>query len=388
MRRIVLVLAIGAAAWSCAAASAEAASLPCSGDPTAVQRLPLTVDGVATYGYYVLPAQRPRGLVVVAHGYQRAADSEIGHLLWLAQRDGVIAVAMDNHGQTDIAPQPGQTLMSSRGWRVQEGADDSVAAAKAFDRSCPQLPTIDILGVSMGGNTSGLAVAERARRRGGRPLFDYWVDVEGAVNVTETYLEARGDAQTGNAYATDAAADIEQEMGGQPQQVPDAYRAHTVVARADDIKASGLRGVVYVHAIDDGLVPHNQTRELEARLHALGVAGDVFSVATRGSGESGTTLSGDVLGAADPSYTSPFAGHGSESSFTQLVVNTGYARLDALLRLGQTPGCLREFVVDGDTGTTTPDPTQGSGCGAGGVSAAPAHARVRRRRARGAPRRR
>src|SRR5437588_3862091 len=62
--------------------------LPCTGNPTAVQTLFITVDGVPTFGYYVLPPSRPRGLVVVAHGYQRAADSEIGHLLKLAQKDG------------------------------------------------------------------------------------------------------------------------------------------------------------------------------------------------------------------------------------------------------------------------------------------------------------
>ena len=327
-----------------------------------VQTLYITVDGVRTFGYYVLPASRPRGLVVVAHGYQRAGDSEIGHLLRLAQNDGVIALAMDYHGQTDTPaqPPPPATLGSSRGWRVQEGADDSVAAAKAFERSCLRLPTIDVLGISMGGNTSGLAVAARAKRSDGRPLFDYWVDIEGVTNVIETYQEAVAAGQSGNTFAAQAQADIEQEMGGPFAQVPDSYLQHTVVARAEDIRASGLKGVVLAQGADDGLVPYNQTREMTARLRQVGIPTDTFTVATRGTGESGTTLTGDVIGGLDPSYASPLAGHGSESSFTQLVIGTGYARLDALLNQGQAPACYREFVVDGDTGATVPDPSKAS----------------------------
>jgi len=360
--RVALVRALLCTLAICAVhtAVASAARLACTGNPARVHTLHVTVDGVRTYGYYVLPrAHRPRGLVVVAHGYQRAADSEIGHLLALARHDGVIAVAMDDHGQTDLPPAPGSTLEQSRGWRVQEGADDSIAAAHAFDRACRRLPTIDVIGISMGGNTSGLTVAERARRRGGRPLFDYWVDVEGVTNVTETYEEAVGDAKlTGNAYSAEAAADIEQEMGGTPASAPAAYQSHTVVARAEDIAASRLKGVVLVHGALDGTVPSDQTREMSTRLRGVGIPSQVFTVFTRGSGEPGSTLDGGVLGAIDTAYTSPFAGHGSESSFTQLVIDTGYARLDALLH-GRPPACDREFAVDGDTGTTAPDPSSG-----------------------------
>ena len=85
--RIAVVRALLCTLAICAvhATAASAARLACTGNPSTVHVLHITVDGVRTYGYYVLPrAHRPRGLVVVAHGYQRAADSEIGHLLRLA----------------------------------------------------------------------------------------------------------------------------------------------------------------------------------------------------------------------------------------------------------------------------------------------------------------
>ena len=54
------------------------------------------------------------------------------------------------------------------------------------------------MGVSMGGNMSGLALAlagaNDITRSNGKPLFDYWIDVEGSVNLVETYMAARGAA--------------------------------------------------------------------------------------------------------------------------------------------------------------------------------------------------
>jgi hypothetical protein len=45
-------------------------------------------------------------------------------------------------------------------------------------------------------------------------------------------------------------------------------------------------------------------------------------------------------------------------SNTQLVIKTGFDRLDALYWSGQTPNC-REFVVDGTTGLRAPTPSLG-----------------------------
>jgi catechol 2,3-dioxygenase-like lactoylglutathione lyase family enzyme len=47
---------------------------------------------------------------------------------------------------------------------------------------------------------------------------------------------------------------------------------------------------------------------------------------------------------------SPFAGHGSEVSNGQLVIETGFSLLDDLYLHQQQPAC-RDSVRDGDTGT-------------------------------------
>lgn len=356
MRRSPAIAALCAAVLAAGAGGALATTtghgkhktpVACTGNPDRVHRLDLRVAGMKTFGLYAVPRHRAKGIVVFAHGYGHTAYSWAEHVKRVARRDGVIAVAMDYHGQRDLPPADGEKLPSSRGWRVSEGAQDSIAAAKLFDRSCRTGGMNTIYGVSMGGNTSGLVAAAGAKDTRGRPLFDYWFAVEPAVNITETWTEATLVAQSGNAYARNATADIEQETGGTPANVPDAYRERTVVARIPDIAAAGLRGVVVVHGIDDGLVPYNQSRELVAGLRAAGVTVDDTTIGTRGAGEAGTTLSGNVLGQLG--QTSPFAGHGSESRMTQLVITTGFAALDGLYRDGQRPQCITSFR-DGETG--------------------------------------
>jgi hypothetical protein len=165
--------------------------------------------------------------------------------------------------------------------------------------------------------------------------------------VTETWAEASAVAQSGNTFAVEAAQDIEQEMGGTPADAPAAYQSHTVMARIADIAAAGLSGVAVVQGVDDGLVPYNQSRELVAGLRASGIPVDDVTVGTRGSGEAGTTLSGNALNPAG--QQSPFAGHASEVSNTQVVGITGFALLDNLYLHHQPPACHESFR-DGDTG--------------------------------------
>lgn len=321
----------------------------CVGDYRNVQRLDLTVNGQPTWGLYAMPSVSPRGIVVFAHGYGHTAESWRSHIVRTARDNGVIAVAMNYRGQVDT---PAWPLPTSRGWQVQEGAEDSIAVAQMIERACPMAKTIVMYGVSMGGNTAGLAVAAEAKRRNGAPLFDYWFDIEGAVNVTETYFEARGLALSGNTFAKNAVEDIERQMGGPFEERSDTYLERTVVARADDIKAAGVRGVVMVHAVDDGLVGYNQTPEMYTLLRAQGIPVDFWTALTH-SGEAGTTLDGYVTGSI-PMFDSPFAGHASEASEIHIVGMAGFERLAALFR-GEKPAC-RTGVLDGTTGydATTP----------------------------------
>jgi len=325
-----------------ALAKSTTPKLPCTGNPASTARL----DVGSTYGFYALPAKKPVGIVMYDHGYGHNAEDWREHLSQTAQRDGVIAIAMN------YTADEGTTR---RGWRVAEGAAASIAATKAFEQACPFVKTIVAYGISMGGNTSGLAAASHATRHDGRPLFDYWWDIEGATNVIETYAGARALAVTGNAFAVGAQQDIEAEMGGPIEAQPQAYADHAVVSHAEDIKASGIKGVVMVHGVGDGLVPHDQSREMQARLRQVGIPVEFFSAVTHGhDSEAGTTLDGYL----PVPHDSPFAGHGSETSNTQLVIKTGFDRLASYFSSGNAPSC-REYVIDGTTGVTAGIPTTG-----------------------------
>ena len=312
----------------------------------------LMVDGQEATGRYALPASYPTGLVAFSHGYGHTSKSWDVHLRNAARDLNVIAVAMDYRGTQIINPEA--EIPSSRGWRVAEGAADAIAASQLFDQSCPGMGTFVNMGVSMGGNTSGLIAAAGAKRTTGAPLFDYWIDVEGATNVIETYHEASALAPV-NTFAANAKADIEQEMGGTFAEKPDVYQERAVVTRADDIAASGVKGVVLVHGVDDGLVPYNQSREMAEALWNAGVGYDFYTVHRRDAQtEQDTTITGTIVGNFQPDYVSPFAGHASEKSTTHIIMRKSFEALASMY--GTEPGrkpsneCRREFDVDGGGG--------------------------------------
>ena len=286
------------------------------------------VDGEEATGFYALPDTPPTGMVTFAHGYGHTSASWIEHLNRTADELGVIALAMDYRG-TVITPREGD-VPTSRGWQVAEGAADTIAAATLFEKACAGLGTITNFGVSMGGNTSGLIAAAGATRSDGTPMFNYWINVEGATNVIETYNEARALAPA-NKTAANAAADIEREMGGTFEQVPEVYQERAVVTRAGDIADSGVTNVLMVHGLDDGLVPPNQSREMATALRAEGVPTWLTTVSQRDAQtEQDTTITGYAGGQADPDYRSPLAGHASERSTTHMVMRTAF---DALTRI-------------------------------------------------------
>jgi hypothetical protein len=379
----IVVAAVGVPGSSAARSTlgGARARLACTGDPSRIHPFSLAIPadqpttglhdrvGTVATGIYALPAHKPKGLVVFAHGHNNTPEAAWEtQLRDTARRDHVIAVAMDYYDPNPPSPLPVGVGPRTYGWRVAEGADFSVTAARKFDAACHPR-TIVMYGVSMGGNTAGLAVAERTKRADGkRRLFDYLFDIEGVMNVTETYLEA-------TATRNYAQREIEEEMGGSLQQAPAAYQQRTVTTRVPDIAASGAQGVVIVQAVDDGLVPYDQTREFAAALAASHVPVDVFTVGTRGKvdtskpnplnptnnpgcsspDECQTTLDGYITGQI-PGFVSPFAGHGWEGSNTQVVITTGFDRLAALLNAGQRPRGYHEYFVDPNAGAV---PTPG-----------------------------
>lgn len=95
----------------------------------------------------------------------------------------------------------------------------------------------------MGGTASGLAASSHARQPGGGDLFDYWFSIEGVSDVVEMYKAAR-------LVNHPTVAEIEEDFGGSYEERPAFYERHAIVNRALDIKDSGIKGAVFVHATD------------------------------------------------------------------------------------------------------------------------------------------
>lgn len=291
-------------------------------------------------GRYALPAgAAPTQLVIMFHGNHNDSCSWREHLQNAAKL-GAVAVAMDYTGQR-------QEPVENYGWFVRAGAADSIAAARYFMARYPSIQQVFAFAVSMGGNTSGVALASPdAVRADGSPLFDYWVVAEGAHNLIEEYSIIRA-VEPAVAAATIAVQEIEEENGGPIEDVPDRYAEITNVLRVTDM--SYLKGVVLVHGLDDGLVPTSQSREMFLALNAASVPAKLFTIGANGGAESGTTASaiplGPVLGGLGQEYESPLAGHGWEGSQTHLVMKTSLEQLYALMAGGTiSPG---ETLVPG-----------------------------------------
>lgn len=344
MRRCTLVLLLALAAASLLAA--DRPPLHCQDDADVAMPLPLRNETSEELGgLYGAPSQEPTSLVVMMHGYGHTSESWRTHVVRTAREDGALTVAIDYRGDERIPSEDPDGLPSSRGWNVSAGAEDAIDVANAFLAACSSVEQVVVYGISMGGNSSGLAVAAGATRADGSPLFDVWFDIEGVANVVETYLGARALAPL-NGFAAAAQADIEAEMGGAIESAgPEPYLQRSILYRAEEVAASGVMGVVMVHGVDDGLVPYNQSRELAVRLRQLGVPVELHTITTKGDGESGTTGTGYVLGPLEQDFVT--AGHASEASETHVVNRVAFARLSEVLG-GATPSC-REVLYDGET---------------------------------------
>lgn len=349
---VLSILSAGLVAVLPTSARADGTQSCIDNDDTAVA-LSLTVSGETATGHYSLPNSAPQGLVVFSHGYGHSSHSWKHHLRRVAAELDVIAVAMDYRGIEFLTTEKAPGVPDTLGWDVTKGAEDGIAAAQWFDDHCNIHGPYVNYGVSMGGNTSGLMAATDADRSNGDPLFDFWIDIEGAANVTETYTGARILAPF-NAFAAQAQSDIETEMGGTFEQRPATYLEKSVVTRTLDMKRAGLKGVVLVHGVDDGLVTYDQSRQMQAALRAVGIDAQMNTVLLKSDeSERETTLTGYLGTQLDPTYRSPLAGHASEMSTTHIVSVTGFVRLAEIFQ-GRPPTCTQEYVVDGQLGTPPP----------------------------------
>lgn len=339
---LVLVALVGGALPALAMPkAAPSGKKACRDASDAVKELSIPVAGEKATGRYALPAKDPETLVVFAHGYSHHSASWIEHMRKAAADHGVLAVAMDYRGTYEEKADDGTVTV--RGWFIKEGADDMIAVTQLFKKSCPSIEQTVLFGVSMGGNSSGLALARSSEHfaETTAPLFDYWFDVEGAVNVVETYLGASALAPA-NTFAANAKADIEDEMDATFEEDPEGYQDLAVISHMDEIAASGVKGIAIIHAMEDGLVPYNQAREIAAHLMSGSIPTEFYTIGTKGDGEGGTTITSYT-----PFQDSPFAGHASETSDTHVVMIQAFERLWTLVDEGVGFSGYSEHHSDG-----------------------------------------
>jgi hypothetical protein len=281
-------------------------------------------DGETAHGRVALPAGDARGLIVIAHGYGHQAADHDKHLEDLAAL-GFVAVAMDYRGAQD-------------GFPLLAGAHDTEAATRDFLARFG-LDHATLYSVSMGTAVAGIVLADMPG------VFSWWVDSEGLSMLHETWAGATALSPSGNPTAVRAKAAIEEECGGTPATAAPAYLARSAAALAP--RFSGLQGAILVHDVNDGLVPHDQGREMEAALVAIGVPTDFYTVLRGDVGHEGTTLTGYAGVNADG-----LAGHGNESNDTQAMTAISFRLLkDLVTGAYGPPSGHGQFVVDRDLGT-------------------------------------
>lgn len=276
-------------------------------------------DGEIAHGLLALPEGVPLGIVAILHGYGHKAESHRGHLEHLASQ-GYAAFAMDYRGE---------------GFPLRAGADDTIAATQELMLAFPEVDLVALYSVSMGTAVAGMVLAEL-------PVFRHWVDNEGLADLAELHTEASLIAPA-NAFAAKAVADMEAECGGSPAAQPACYLERSAAMRAAEFAA--LQGVVLTHGLNDGLVPYDQGREMQAALKVAGIPEDFYTVVRSAPGGEGTTLTGYTpLGGAG------LAGHGTESDDGHALTALGLALLDDVLAGALVPSG-RERVVDDGLGT-------------------------------------
>lgn len=296
----------------------------------AASMMPTFAQAASVEDYYVAgghglvgrPAGTPVGLVVIAHGYNHTSASHAGHLQHLADQ-GFLAVAMD-FGAT-----PG-------GFQLGAGAAETKAAIADLDLQVPAGAPRILFSVSMGTTVAGMVLADMPG------VFQYWVVSEGLSQLSETWAGAKVLAPV-NTFAASAVRDIETECGGTPAEAPLCYQERSAVLRVPEFR--GLQGVVVVHGINDGLVPHNQERETATALRAAGIPTDFVMVARGAVGGEGTTLTGYAGQNVDG-----FAGHGTESNDAHTLTAISFALLDRVAT-GDLVPAQRESLVDRDAGS-------------------------------------
>jgi fermentation-respiration switch protein FrsA (DUF1100 family) len=227
--------------------------------PVSFASYQVAVPGGMAKGYLAYPTDvAPTTLLVVAHGCCTAMGAWSASVAngyyrmgaWAATY-GVAVVGMQYSG-------PGH-------WDVAAGARDTIAATLDLQARWTITRTV-IWGASMGGEVSGMAVAQRP------DLYDDWVDQYGVTDLEEEFavLGHLGVAPPAPARPTQVGSWILEETGGLPGQVPDAAWS----SRSPVQLAAGMRGLGHaylVHGVADLIVPVSQSLKMRDALVKAGV---------------------------------------------------------------------------------------------------------------------
>ncbi len=306
--------------------------IACTAADPGFQEFVTLVDGERAYGIFSAPDTVPTALVVIGHGAWHTVDSWRAHIEGLTAAYGTITVAMEYRGLERLDGHLGDDPdhPEARNWPERKGGEDLTAAARLFRDRCG-VDTVILAGVSMGVSISGYAVSHLAPAD--RGLFDYWVTSEGVHSMLETYHAAK-------AAGSEAAAWIEAETGGpyDPLTNHQPYAERTNLLQTAAIEAAGLERVIYLHAVADGLVPYNQSREMAA---ALQVPFEFYTLTSAGEGSDGTSWTDYVAGGEGP-----LAGHASERDPHSLLMRATFERIGALAT-GDLADCGEYHVEEG-----------------------------------------
>jgi len=246
-RVLVLVLIVASLATTRAHASTDAPPAPEHASWSG--RYSVIADGQRADGWLAYPTDIvPDTLLVFAHGCCGPLPANWADLLALhhARHNGMVVVAMDYRGPL-------------AGWNVGSGHSDLVAATIDLQHRFPITRTI-VWGVSMGGEVSGMAVAERP------DLYDYWISSSGVGDLATQWGQQTFRAQ------------IEAEAHGTPVTARAAYDRRSPTALAPRMK--GLTHAYLIHGSGDTAVPWSESQQLFKDLRDLGIPASMYTVAT------------------------------------------------------------------------------------------------------------
>ena len=308
--------------------AAPAAAAVCTSSSAKAKRVAVTVSGERSPGYASFPKRSPRGLVVVAHGYNWGADAWKTKLARIAADSRAVAVAPEIRGLRTARFENG--FRKTRGIPLRKGVADLIAYGRTYAKRCRTVKTVVLAGYSIGGAYSGNTLMKKPKRTNGKPLFDYFVGMEAIQDIFQEFQLAK--ALPNDAFVQGAVADAAAELGGTVDEKPAAYHAVNPIEHVDKIKASGLRGAFLVHGVDDGLVLYQQAVDMTKALREAGIRTDLWTARKRRPGdEPDTTLSGR---GGEPSGNS---GHASDTAIRHLVPSTGLKVIRDLLVRGTGP---------------------------------------------------